>query len=81
MSKSVVVLILNNVFDHFIDRSDLIVLRSHVDGRSTVWVFVEHWEFIKMVCIEEVVVFIIQKIVKTPGIKSEVWNHAFDSKL
>jgi hypothetical protein len=81
VSKSVVVLILNNVFDHFIDRSDLIVLRSHVDGRSTVWVFVEHWEFIKMVCIEEVVVLIIQKMVETLAVKSEVWNHTFDTKL
>jgi hypothetical protein len=69
------------VFDHFIHRSDLVVLRSNVDSGSTVRVLVEDWVFIKTVVLEEVRVLWPQKMGQTSGVKSEIWNHALNPKF
>jgi hypothetical protein len=81
VSVFVVILIVDDVFYYFVHRSDLIVLRSNVDSRSTVTVFVENWEFIELVCFEKIVVLFAEKMKKTSGIKSEIWNHTFDTKF
>jgi len=69
------------VFDHFIHRSDLVVLRSNVDSGSTIRVLVEDWEFIKTVVEEEVRVLWPQKMGETSGVESEIWNHTLDPKF
>lgn len=81
VSIFVAVLITNYVLDHFIHRSDLVVLRSNVDSRSTVRVLVEDWEFIKTVLREEVRVLWPQKMGETSGVESEIWNHTLDAEL
>jgi hypothetical protein len=81
VSKSVVVLVNDNVMDHCVHRSNLIVSRSDVDGRSTIWVLVEHWVFIDIVFFEELVVVFTEKVKQTLGVKGQIWNHTFDSKF
>lgn len=53
----VVVLVLNDVVNHEVNCSDLIVLKGLVNGRLAVLVLVEHWE----ICLEVFFVFVAEQ--------------------
>lgn len=57
MAVIVAILVLNNIINHQIHRSNLIVFKCCVDGRAALLVLVEYWEF----WVEILLVLVIQK--------------------
>ena len=61
----VVVLIFNDVVNHKVDRSNLIVIECGVNCRSSILILVKQWELI----IEILSVFVMEKRTHRPGIE------------
>jgi hypothetical protein len=66
-----------HIVHHEIHRSNLIIIKSYINSRGLIFVFVEHWIF----CAEILLVFGSQQRFDGSTVKCKVRNHSFDSEL
>jgi hypothetical protein len=71
------VLVVNDVFDHKVDRPYLVVVKCNIDCASSILVLVEYGEFIAKIFF----ILVTQEFFDGPAIEGKIRNHVLEAEL